>query len=611
MASRTNSLAILFAACIATACSADDSAVRRIADVQGEGAKSPLVGQTVTVEGIVTGDFQDGDADRQSNLGGFFIQSRSPDESPNTSDGLFIYESRTDVSPGDVVRVEGEVAEFYGETQLRARSVTVIGEGAADPVELALPAARVRRNGDGVLIADLEAYEGMLVRVTNTLTVIDSYGLQRAGTLLLHAEGRAAQFTNSFAPDVAGYAQHRERFVRQTLLLDDGRRDENVTPVRFLFPFDDTDRGIRVGDELTGLTGVIRYSRDSGEEGTETYRLVPVVSPELVPIRFDGSLQAAGGGIVRVMSFNALNFFPTIDTRGAVCGPNALSCRGADSREELGRQRAKLITTLALADADVIGLMEIENDAKRSLEQLATGLAEVSGEPWRYIDTGVIGDDAIKVGLLYNSATLRPVGAHAILDSDVDAEFIDSKNRPVLAQTFATLEGDERFTVAVNHLKSKGSDCDELGDPDAGDGQANCNRTRTRAARAEIRWLAGDPTAADDPDVLVIGDLNAYRREDPVRAFTDAGYANLLDRFVGEDAYSFVFRGESGALDHALASPSLVGKVGSVREWHINADEPRLLDYNLDDDRDPGYFDAETPFRASDHDPVIVDLIFN
>ena len=37
-------------------------------------------------------------------------------------------------------------------------------------------------------------------------------------------------------------------------------------------------------------------------------------------------------------------------------------------------------------------------------------------------------------------------------------------------------------------------------------------------------------------------------------------------------------------------------------------DEPRLFDYNLDFGRDPGYFDGESPWRASDHDPVVVDL---
>lgn len=611
MVSRINICVLVAAAGAVVACAADTAVPLLIGDVQGDGASSRFVGQSVTVEGVVTGDFQDGDSDRGSDLGGFYVQDLSPDGDPGTSDGIFVYDSRSDVAAGDVVRVTGEVAEFFGETQLAPTSVTVIGSSRIDPVPLELPIADSIRNRDGVRIADLESYEGMFVRIAETLTVIDSYGLQDAGTLILHAGGRAAQYTNRSAPNVRGFARHREQFQRRTILLDDGRRDANVTPVRYLFPFAERGRAIRTGDTVSGLTGVIRYSRDSGDKGVETYRLMPVDEPRFVDDASDTALPAAGKGVIRVMSFNALNFFPTVDAGNAVCGPNALGCRGADSGAELERQRGKLITTLAMADADVIGLMEIENDARRSLQQLASGLADATSEPWTFIDTGVIGGDAIKVGILYNEATLRPVGDHAVLDASVDPDFTDNRNRPVLAQSFAKIAGSERFTLAVNHLKSKGSDCEDLGDPDAGDGQGNCNVTRTRAARAEVRWLAEDPAFSGSGNVLVIGDLNAYRLEDPVRAFTSAGYVNLLDRFVGEDAYSFVFRGESGALDHALATPSLAAQVKSAREWHINADEARLLDYNLDNNRDPGYFDADTPYRASDHDPVIVDLVLD
>ena len=54
--------------------------------------------------------------------------------------------------------------------------------------------------------------------------------------------------------------------------------------------------------------------------------------------------------------------------------------------------------------------------------------------------------------------------------------------------------------------------------------------------------------------------------------------------------------------------PSLADQVNEAREWHINADEPQLLDYNLEYDRDPELFDPGSPFRSSDHDPVVVDL---
>ncbi len=133
--------------------------------------------------------------------------------------------------------------------------------------------------------------------------------------------------------------------------------------------------------------------------------------------------------------------------------------------------------------------------------------------------------------------------------------------------------------MAVNHLKSKGSDCDSLGDYDKGDGQGNCNDTRTSAATAEVTWLAGDPTGSGDPDFIIIGDLNAYAKEDPITAIKNGGYTNLIEQFLGVGASSYQFYGEHGTLDHALASASLTGKVTGVAEWHINGDEPAALDY--------------------------------
>jgi hypothetical protein len=162
------------------------------------------------------------------------------------------------------------------------------------------------------------------------------------------------------------------------------------------------------------------------------------------------------------------------------------------------------------------------------------------------------------------------------------------------------------LTVIVNHLKSKGSSCESDGDPNLGDGQGNCNQTRTNAAVAIADWVATDPTASNDPDVLIIGDFNAYTREDPLTALKNAGFTNLLD--AKSDAYSFAFDAQAGALDHAIASASLAPQVVETIEWHINADEPTLLDYNLEHGRDPALFDPDSPYRASDHDPVIIGL---
>jgi len=162
---------------------------------------------------------------------------------------------------------------------------------------------------------------------------------------------------------------------------------------------------------------------------------------------------------------------------------------------------------------------------------------------------------------------------------------------------------------AVNHFKSKGSDCNDVGDPDLGDGAGNCNLTRTTAAQALADWLATDPTGSGDDDFIIIGDLNSYDKEDPIEVLEAAGYTDLNFIFGGESAYSYVFDGQIGYLDYALVSPSLFGQVSSATVWHINADEPDLLDYDTSfkQPAQDAIYEPD-PYRSSDHDPVITGL---
>jgi hypothetical protein len=203
----------------------------------------------------------------------------------------------------------------------------------------------------------------------------------------------------------------------------------------------------------------------------------------------------------------------------------------------------------------------------------------------------------------------------------VDPSFNDDKNRPALAQTFEEIATGAKLTVVVNHLKSKGSPCDDVGDPDLGDGQANCNLTRTSAATALVNWLTTDPTNSGDPDFMIIGDLNSYRMEDPIDALKAGGYTDLLDALIGADAYTYLFDGQLGYLDYAMSNGNLTGQVTGVTAWHINADEIPLFDYN-DEFLDSGEasFERESSslpifednaYRASDHDPVVVGLQLN
>ena len=585
--------------------------VTAIPAIQGNQAASPLVGQDVTVRGIVTGDFQSTDGDLRHDLGGFFIQG-IPDALFETSDGIFIFDGDTpavDVNAGDSVEVTGTVNEYFGETQITAASVRVVGIGSLLPAPVNFPVNGTVINSDGELIADLERYEGMLVRFPQFLSVTSLRNLERYGEVKLIADGRPVHFTNGNAPDVTGYDQHVADIAMRSIVLDDGRNATYASPVRYLDAGATPAYSIRTGDEITDVTGNLRYSRGSGSSGTETWRLVPTVDP-LFEQRNPRPGAPAVSGALRITSFNALNLFTTIDSGQTICGPSGSGgCRGADSSAEFDRQLAKLVTALVMIDADIAGLIELENNPTESLQVIVDAVNAVVGAgSYAFIDTGTIGDDAIKVGFIYKPETATPQGMFAILDSNVDARFDDSRNRPALAQTFTQPSDGAGLTIVLNHLKSKGSDCDSAGDPNAGDGQGNCNQTRTNAASAIADWVALDPTTSGDPDFLVMGDLNAYVAEDPLTALKSAGFTNLIEAAAGADAYSFVFDGQAGALDHALASPSLVPQVAAAIEWHINADEPALLDYNLENGRDPTLFDSTTPYRSSDHDPVVIDF---
>lgn len=581
-----------------------------IAAVQGGSTVSPMVGQVVTVSGVVTGDFQEDDADEASNLGGFYLQQDPADNDTRTSDAVFVFDGvkpDTDVAAGDRVTVRGMVQEYFGETQIVDPDITVTGKGVIQPIDIDLPVAASVINDDGDPVADLERYEGMLVRFPQALTVTDVHNLERYGAVTLSQGGRLYQFTNGERPNEAAYAAHKVTNARRTIELDDGLRRSNPAVIRYLTAGSEPGYSIRTGDAIEGVTGNLRYSRGSGGDGDATWRLMPTKAP-----RFDALNPRPGapdtGGNLRVASFNVLNFFSTLDNGKDICGPQRNeNCRGADGAAEQRRQLQKTVTALALLDADIVGLMELENNATESLKMLVDALNDrVGRSQYAFVKTGTILSDTIKTGFIYRSSRVELQGNHALLDSSADSGFNDERNRPALAQTFRLKDNGSLLTVIVNHLKSKGSSCETEGDPNIADGQGNCNRTRSEAAAAIADWIRKDPTNSGDPDFLVIGDLNAYAMEDPLSTLKEAGLVNLIE--AHPNPYSFVYDRQAGALDHALATPSLVSQVTSTIEWHINADEPRLLDYNLEHGRDPELFDGNLPYRASDHDPVVIGI---
>lgn len=602
---------IALCACLDEPGNSSSTSTLSIVDIQGDSLASPLQGESVTVSGVVTGDFQDNDADSANNLGGFFIQDAGRSEHGPASSGIFVFDGRNpeiDVAVGDRVLVRGKVQEHFDETQLAASHVRISGTATLQPVDLIFPATAVIENSDVDYIADLEAYEGMLVRIPNRMTVTDVYELERFGAIGISAGGRLFQFTHLNPPDVNAYLAHKRGNAARFLMLDDGQRESNIQPIRYLNPGGSSRGALRVGDSVSGLVGNLRYSRGSGGQGAASWRLMPVRAPDFSSTNpRPGKPELAGR--LRVASFNVLNYFSTIDAGEPICGPEPGNCRGADSVREQTRQLAKIVTALRMIDADIVGLIELENNDSESLQDIVVALNERYGErAYSALVTGTIGDDAIRTGFLFKPASVGLAGGFAVLDSTVDKRFDDSRNRPALAQSFLEKRSNGVLTVVLNHLKSKGSDCDSEGDVNAGDGQGNCNGVRTKAALALADWIATDPTKSRDPDVLIIGDLNAYAAEDPLTALAEAGFSNLLDASEDAASYSFVFASQTGALDHALASASLAAQVVETMEWHINADESSVHDYNLEHGRDPVLFNADIPYRASDHDPIIVSI---
>jgi predicted extracellular nuclease len=122
------------------------------------------------------------------------------------------------------------------------------------------------------------------------------------------------------------------------------------------------------------------------------------------------------------------------------------------------------------------------------------------------------------------------------------------------------------------------------------------------SARRTDAWLKSDPlhVGADVPTVL-IGDLNAYAMEDPLRLLREAGWQDAIP--VGHpDAYSFVFDGLAGRLDHALLNAAARPYFRRSYEWHVNADEEEYFDYHNES--------ATGPQRSSDHDPMVLSFLF-
>lgn len=264
---------------------------------------------------------------------------------------------------------------------------------------------------------------------------------------------------------------------------------------------------------------------------------------------------------------------------------------GPDNEAQSARQHAKIMDALTRIRADIYGFMEVEQ-GQAALRKLAESLTANTGRCYTWIDDGGSASGSYtKSGYVYCSDVVKPHGALKNNNTGV-------ANRKKM-QAFDVLASGERFIFSINHFKAK-SGTGTGPDADQGDGQGIYNHARVVEAESVLSNYNSNRNYYDDEDILIMGDLNAYAKEDPIRTLTNAGMTDLHRYFHADSSYSYTFHGEAGYLDHALCNATLRPQVTGMVAWHINSDESDSFTYDKSSD--------QTMFRCSDHDPVLVGL---
>ncbi|ROS76528.1 5'-nucleotidase [Cellulomonas sp. PhB143] len=602
-----------------------------IADIQGTGEKSALEGDTVTTRGVVTAAYPTG------GLNGVVIQTPGTGgdvdlTSHTASDGIFVYSAAAakDLTVGEYVEVTGAVSEYPSKsgstvtgylTELApaAGGWTVLDEAA----EAVKPAVVPWPSGD----AQRESLESMLLAPEGDLTVTDNYSTNYYGSVGLAAGGTPLrQPTDVGRPGSAEAAAVVADNAARAVVLDDGATTNFSTPANSGKPLPYLTGGapVRVGAAVTFTTPVVLDQRYGTWNLQPLAELTPAVADAVQPATFEDTREAHPqdvGGDLTIGTFNVLNYFTTTGDQLTGCtyytdrtgDPVTVSggcdARGAADAENLGRQQTKIVAAITALGADVVSLEEIERssafgkDRDDALSHLVDALNAADGAgTWAFVPSPAAvpaDEDVIRTAFIYRTASAEPVGASQIL---TDAAF-DNAREP-LAQTFRPAAGDEAQDVVVvaNHFKSKGSGTGA--DADQGDGQGASNASRVAQAHALEAFADEFSAAAGTDRVLLVGDFNSYSKEDPLQVLETAGYTDL-GASTGKSTY--LFGGVVGSLDHVLASPAAAAAVTGTDVWNINSVEPIANEYSRYDDNVSNLYD-ETPFRSSDHDPLLVGL---
>ena len=586
----------------------DDLSITKINLIQGAGTTATP--GSYAIEGIVTAVYP------TWSPAGYYVQEEDSDndDNSNTSEGIFVVQTNPTVSVGDKVRVIGNVQEHNSTPSFNQ---AVINSAAFSRLSInnPLPAAVLFTLPVNAQ-TELEKYEGMLVKYAGTLDVSDNSELGNRGSLRLSAGGPVYQPTqiidlNDADPsgtsttgnsNIAAILAYKQSTLNRSIILDDG---SNTIPQAL--PYVNAENTNRVGSTIDSLTGIMAF-------GFSTFRIQPVsyAMPQFTYAERP-SLPALAGNL-KIASFNVLNYF-----NGDGLGNGFPTSRGANSLTEFHRQRDKIVSALTAMNADIVGLLEIENDGtgpNSAIQDLVNGLNEKLGAgTYSVVPDGLnsqlYNTDQIRAGIIYKSSVVTPVGGVFTSDNNVF-------DRPPLAQTFILKSAQKTFTYIINHFKSKGS-CPPANtapnpDLDGGDGQGCWNNRRKMQAQALVNFINAVIIPASGSDrVISMGDYNAYYEEDPL----DVLRSNGLQILGSATSYSYLFDGLLGSLDHAVVTTSMKALLTGFAKWNINSVEPAYLDYN-DSLRDAAESTTDVnpwaatytplPWRSSDHDAVIASF---
>ena len=426
--------------------------------------------------------------------------------------------------------------------------------------------------------------------------------------LFLWALGASADEHISIAFPDSWVAQSLSEYVGQTVVFDDPMVVcNNAGPALVVSPrrlFEATNQAAPRTPEYASTlransTGYVNLNGVSGYHrcGEKIYNLRAKVksstSLTFISGTFRGNTRAEleaglpdlGDYDLLVCGFNIENYF--VRNLGS-------EFLGANSEYEHQKQRAKVSAALRKINADLFGFAELE-DGTAALEEIIADLNKSLPARHYVYAAGVRQEGSNQmVDFVYDENVLEPIGKIQRNQAGTN----DNRKKMICFREKAT---GEKFIYAINHFKAKSGN-GTGGDANQGDGQGAFNATRVMEAQSVIEEYKRYYPDIKESDILLMGDLNAFGKEDPVTRLTSNGFIDLHRAFHADSSYSYRQRNGiyAGYLDHALCNNTMYGQITGMAGYHINSDETDDYSYKNSSDK--------SMFRCSDHDPILVGL---